>query len=519
MDAATARGERLRRRRPRAGAARRPGARVRDRRVVRPRGPLRLRRRHVRRVRPRDRAGRVRRRALVRRASTCSANPTCESSRSNVDSNGASATQFDVLTVAEATAQRGETVREFLGFFTFALLGFAAIGVVVGAFVIFNTFTILVTQRTRELGLLRAMGASGPQVVGSVVLEALLVGGDRVGDRPRRRRAPRDRPARAAARARAPPPRDEHRARRADRARLAGGRDRRHGRGVVAPGTPRRTRVADGSDQRRGAAREREHAGPRGRGHRDDRDRSRRDRPRARCEPKRSPACSNRWKWWRSARSCCSSGSSCCSPRSRARSQAPSVVRCARLGPSGVLARANAMRNPRRTAVTASALVIGLALVGLTATFGASAKASVRRDTASGLLADFVVKTDGFAGFSTVVGRTARDAAGARRGRAAADRRRGRRQRRRHGRRRRPEALGEGGVARLRQRRRRAGSKAPAGECCSTRRPRIASGRRSATSWGCSSRGASIEPPAQRRVPQRQLHRHLRPGGADHRVA
>ena len=49
------------------------------------------------------------------------------------------------------------------------------------------------------------------------------------------------------------------------------------------------------------------------------------------------------------------------------------------LGMSGVLARANAMRNPRRTAVTASALVIGLALVGLTATFGASAKASVRR--------------------------------------------------------------------------------------------------------------------------------------------
>ena len=69
-------------------------------------------------------------------------------------------------------------------------------------------------------------------------------------------------------------------------------------------------------------------------------------------------------------------------------------------GTSGVLARENTMRNPRRTAVTASALVIGLALVGLTATFGASAKASVRKDTASGLLADYVVKADGFAGFS-----------------------------------------------------------------------------------------------------------------------
>jgi putative ABC transport system permease protein len=62
------------------------------------------------------------------------------------------------------------------------------------------------------------------------------------------------------------------------------------------------------------------------------------------------------------------------------------------------------MRNPRRTAVTASALVIGLALVGLTATFGESAKASVRRDTGAGLRADYVVKTDGFASFSSEVG-------------------------------------------------------------------------------------------------------------------
>ena len=58
---------------------------------------------------------------------------------------------------------------------------------------------------------------------------------------------------------------------------------------------------------------------------------------------------------------------------------------------SGSLARANAMRNPRRTAVTASALVIGLALVGLTATFGESAKASVARDTGTGLRDDYVV--------------------------------------------------------------------------------------------------------------------------------
>src|SRR5262249_42574367 len=83
---------------------------------------------------------------------------------------------YDVLTASEASFQEGRQVRQFLGFFTDALLGFAAIGVVVGAFIIFNTFTILVAQRTRELGLLRAMGATGGQVVGSVVLEALVVG-------------------------------------------------------------------------------------------------------------------------------------------------------------------------------------------------------------------------------------------------------------------------------------------------------------------------------------------------------
>ena len=83
---------------------------------------------------------------------------------------------YDVLTADEATLQVGKPVRQFLGFFTDALLGFAAIGVVVGAFIIFNTFTILVTQRTRELGLLRAMGATGGQVVRSVMLEAFLVG-------------------------------------------------------------------------------------------------------------------------------------------------------------------------------------------------------------------------------------------------------------------------------------------------------------------------------------------------------
>ena len=67
-------------------------------------------------------------------------------------------------------------IDEFLTALNDALLGFAGVGVLVGGFIIFNTFTILISQRTRELGLLRAMGASGTQVVGSVLVEAGIVG-------------------------------------------------------------------------------------------------------------------------------------------------------------------------------------------------------------------------------------------------------------------------------------------------------------------------------------------------------
>jgi putative ABC transport system permease protein len=63
-----------------------------------------------------------------------------------------------------------------LDFISTFLLIFAAIAVVVGTFLIINTFSILVAQRSRELALLRAMGASRRQVTRSVLLEALVVG-------------------------------------------------------------------------------------------------------------------------------------------------------------------------------------------------------------------------------------------------------------------------------------------------------------------------------------------------------
>lgn len=60
--------------------------------------------------------------------------------------------------------------------FTQVLLSFAALALVVAAMVIHNTFTILLTQRTRELALLRCIGAGRGQVFRSVLLEALVMG-------------------------------------------------------------------------------------------------------------------------------------------------------------------------------------------------------------------------------------------------------------------------------------------------------------------------------------------------------
>jgi putative ABC transport system permease protein len=82
----------------------------------------------------------------------------------------------EVLRSTEVVAETAEPVEEVLGFLNAALLGFAGIGLLVGGFIIFNTFTILVSQRTRELGLLRAVGGSRAQIVGAVLAEAFIVG-------------------------------------------------------------------------------------------------------------------------------------------------------------------------------------------------------------------------------------------------------------------------------------------------------------------------------------------------------
>jgi putative ABC transport system permease protein len=82
----------------------------------------------------------------------------------------------EVRTGDEQAAEDGEGVGEFVTFIRYFLLGFAGIALFVGAFVIFNTLSITVAQRTKELATLRTLGASRRQVLRSVVLEGTVLG-------------------------------------------------------------------------------------------------------------------------------------------------------------------------------------------------------------------------------------------------------------------------------------------------------------------------------------------------------
>lgn len=82
-----------------------------------------------------------------------------------------------VKTAAKAAADRTAQTTDAIGsFLTPVLLAFAGVSVFVGAFIIFNAFSLTVAQRRREFAMLRALGASRPQVLASVVAEALTLG-------------------------------------------------------------------------------------------------------------------------------------------------------------------------------------------------------------------------------------------------------------------------------------------------------------------------------------------------------
>lgn len=83
---------------------------------------------------------------------------------------------LEAVTGDEASEETASVLREAIGFIQTFLLVFAAISLVVGSFLIVNTFSILVAQRSRELALLRALGASRGQVLRSVLAEAFVLG-------------------------------------------------------------------------------------------------------------------------------------------------------------------------------------------------------------------------------------------------------------------------------------------------------------------------------------------------------
>jgi putative ABC transport system permease protein len=311
-------------------------------------------------------------------------------------------TAFEVSTASAFAADRSSEFSDFFELLTQLLLGFAAIGLVVGAFIIFNTFAILVAQRTRELGLLRAMGARGRQVVVAVVVEAAIVGlvasvlGLAVGvglaalllalvgqlgfNVPEGALVVQDRTIVAAlavgtlvtvlssvipaVRAARIPPMAAINDLREDRPRPL---RRRRVIGTVMVGASVPCLVV-GIDRSRAAADVTDEI------------------------------------WIVAVGALLLFLGVIVLLATFAHPFAAAVGRPLRaLGPSGVLARENAMRNPRRTAATASALVVGLALVGLVAIFGESAKASVERAVDRGIRADFILKAQQFVGFSPQV--------------------------------------------------------------------------------------------------------------------
>ncbi|MDQ8706443.1 ABC transporter permease [Streptomyces sp. LHD-70] len=83
---------------------------------------------------------------------------------------------YELRTADEQAESSAAQLGGFLDVIKYVMLGFAGVAVLVGVFLIVNTFSMLIAQRTRELGLLRALGADRAQVRRSVLVEALLLG-------------------------------------------------------------------------------------------------------------------------------------------------------------------------------------------------------------------------------------------------------------------------------------------------------------------------------------------------------
>ena len=293
------------------------------------------------------------------------------------------------------------------------ILVFGVIALLVGIFVIYNTFSIIVQQRTRELALLRAVGASRRQVLSAVIVEGVVVG--LIGAAARASASascwPRASSPRSATTSRPGSPSPcppsiralAHRRRRHPRRRDHPGRARHAG--AAARGHARRRhralgRVEDPHRHRRsciGAAR---------------RVPARAGVDRRRHLSRAAP----RVHGCRAARASRPSPSARCSPGRASGSPAAGVS--AASGITGKLAVENAARSPKRTSATASALLIGVSLVALLLVFADSAKASIDKEISRGFTGDFVVMSEG-GGFGGLQRLLADDRRSGRRGRRA----------------------------------------------------------------------------------------------------
>ena len=84
--------------------------------------------------------------------------------------------EYEVKEGQTLADEASEEIRNALSFVSYFLIAFGLVGLLVGTFLIANTFSMIVVQRTKEFALLRALGASKSQITRSVVVEAALVG-------------------------------------------------------------------------------------------------------------------------------------------------------------------------------------------------------------------------------------------------------------------------------------------------------------------------------------------------------
>ena len=86
------------------------------------------------------------------------------------------APQTEAVTGTDLSKESADSVATSMAFFRTFMLVFAFVAVFVGAFIVYNTYSIVIAERTRELALVRALGATGAAVLGSVLIEAVITG-------------------------------------------------------------------------------------------------------------------------------------------------------------------------------------------------------------------------------------------------------------------------------------------------------------------------------------------------------